>query len=253
MKTNQKIKMCLILLALMSVQLFIAQEQQIEAFQEVPIKDLQVSDWSLGFVAGGKSIKNYTIYESGIQVAKSILDGHRLRVDLIYRSSNSGMEGQWGNRSLNLASDIRTLMAAFSYEWFPFSANQNNPNFFRSLKIRGGLWYVNDPKFFYDATLKDEVRWGELVFEQEEIGTVKTNIITNKVQPFLSLGYDPFYIGKKFNLIIEAGANYHGQPSVDMVATNMLTPTSSQAPILENNIKEYQFMPFVQLVMQINL
>jgi hypothetical protein len=85
------------------------------------------------------------------------------------------------------------------------------------------------------------------------VGNVATTISTNKVQPFVGLGYDTFYNSNNVSFSINGGFLYQGKPEVTMVATNMLKPTEESAARFEQNLESYQFSPFIQLLIQFNL
>ena len=219
------------------------------------------SDWSFGVIAGGKTIKSLFVYDYGVFVTKSVSLGQRVRLEANYRTSGPMFEQKWGSYTMNMQTNIASPMGGISYEWFPFvNAAGKTPtfwkfkrDFFQSLKLKAGAWYIQDPIYKFDASLMDVVKWGSITFTPQEIGSVKTTIETQKIQPYIGLGYDRFYVGKKTNFSVEGGLLFQGKPQVAMSATNMLELTSSQAPILQNNLGDYQLIPFLQVVFQISL
>ena len=267
MKKTSPLKLTLMLaLAAMSFS-FALQAQQI-ANKPAPAKkldSLQINakdyQWSIGLIAGGKTIKSLFVYDYGIEISKSIGLGHRIRIEGNYRTSGPMFEQAWGSYYMNMKTEIGSPMGGISYEWFPFvhagakavSFWKLKPNFFRSLKIKAGAWYVNDPVYRFDASLVNAVKWGSIIFTTEEIGSVKTTIATEKIQPYVGLGYDRFYVGKRTNISLEGGLLYQGKPKVGMTATNMLELTYTQAPKLQDNLGDYQIIPFAQILLQIRL
>lgn len=211
------------------------------------------SRWSIGPVTGFKMIKSLVIYDFGIQLSHSVSTGKRVRVEVSYRSAGSNLAQNWGRIPMNMKTDIGSVLLGAGYDWFPFVASGKHTNFIKSIKVIGGAWYVNKPEYNFEASLVDPLVWGAITFSPDEIGAVATTIKTNKVQPFLGLGYDSFYIAKNINFIINGGILYQGKPQVTMVATNMLKPTEESAARLEHNLASYQFSPFVQLLFQFNL
>lgn len=146
-------------------------------------------------------------------------------------------------------------MGGINYQWFPFVAcsRRVKSNLLKSLKLKAGAWYIDNPKYDFKASLVDPVSWGSITFSTEEVGYVATTISTNKIQPYLGLGYDRFYVGKRMNLSLEGGILYQGKPQVTMTAYNMLEQSATLAPILQNNLGDYQLIPFLQLQLQIRL
>gem|GEM_PF-5427841 len=211
------------------------------------------SNWSFSIVGGGKAAEGVIIYEAGVQIALTLFQGNRLRLEGLVRDSSRELDMQWGNYNLAAFTDMKTLMGALSYEWFPFVGNTPRGKFMRSLKLKAGVYYLDNPEYAFEASLEDEVRWGDVIFTTEEIGLVKTTVETQNVQSFLGLGYDTYYAGKRINLVFEGGLSYHGKPKVTMEATNMLRPTATQSSIVEDNLNGYRYMPFLQLSLQYNL
>jgi hypothetical protein len=222
---------------------------------------LSTSTWSLGLIAGGKTIKSLFVYDYGIFLTKSVSLGHRIRLEANYRTSGPMFEQAWGRYYMNMQTQIGSPMGGLSYEWFPFVNTSGKtpkfwkfkPNFFRSLKLKAGAWFIQDPIYHFEASLVDPVKWGSITFTPQEIGAVTTTIETQKFQPYIGLGYDRFYVGKKSNISLEGGLLYQGKPQVGMTATNMLELTATQAPKLQDNLGDYQLIPFLQVVFQISL
>jgi len=240
---------------------FASFSQKSKNYTSIPDFSLNKSKWSIGLIAGGKTIKSLFVYDYGISFSKSVALGHRLRLEGNYRTSGPMFVQNWGRYAMNMKTQIGSPMGGISYEWFPFVSNATYTikryakfdNFFKSLKVKAGFWYIQDPIYHFNASLVDPVTWGSITFNPEEIGSVTTTISTEKVQPYIGLGYDRFYTGKKTTISLEGGVLYQGKPQVGMTATNMLELTATQAPILQDNLGEYQIIPFVQLVLQIRL
>lgn len=211
------------------------------------------SVWSIGPVAGFKSIKSLVVYDMGISVKRSISRGNRVNIEAGYRSSGPNLEQKWGARPMNMKADIASLMLGVGYDWFPFLLKNSRGSFLESVKVIGGVWYLNKSEYKFDASLQDPLVWGSITFSPTEVGNVATTISTNKVQPFVGLGYDTFYNSNNVSFSINGGFLYQGKPEVTMVATNMLKPTEESAARFEQNLESYQFSPFIQLLIQFNL
>jgi hypothetical protein len=215
----------------------------------------QTSPWSVGLLAGGKTIKNLFVYDYGITLTKSIANGHRIGMEVDYRTSGPLLEQNWGKYLMNMETNIASPMGGLNYQWFPFvsTSREVKSNFLKSLKLKAGAWYINKPSYEFDASLADPVTWGSITFTTEEVGSVATTITTKKIHPYLGLGYDRFYVGKRTNFVLEGGILYQGKPQVTMTANNMLEQSATLAPILQRNLGDYQLIPFLQLQMQIRL
>jgi hypothetical protein len=222
----------------------------------VPAKEVkgEKHDWSFGSINGLKTIKSLFIYDLGLNLTRSLGEGQRVSLESSYRFSDPKLAQSWGRRPMNMKAEIATFVVGASYEWFPFVlGKRGSSDFFQSLKVIGGFWYVHNPVYFFDTSLAESVQWDTLTFSIEEVGSVFTTITTNKVQPFLGVGYDPFYLYKKISFSLKGGALYQGQPKVAMTASNMLAPTAGQASKFQSNLSDYQIIPFAQMSLQINL
>lgn len=216
--------------------------------------------------SNGKAFKNLFVYDIGVSVIKSISKGNHLQAEIGYRSAGRNLKQNWDKYAMNMATDISSLLVGVSYEWFPFVAYESAAAFssnsklsqiknylLQSLKIRGGIKYIANPDYKFNASLRDDLSWGQMVFTQKEVGTVYTTIQTHALQPFVALGIDRFYNNKKLSVGFEGGALYQGKPIVSMKATNMLEQTSTQATKLEYNIRSCTVMPYLELQMQVKL
>lgn len=215
----------------------------------------QSSPWSVGILTGGKTIKSLFVYDYGLTLTKSIANGHRVGVEVDYRTSGPLLEQKWGTYLMNMETNIGSPMGGLNYQWFPFvsSSREVKSNLLKSLKLKAGAWYIHNPQYEFDASLADPVTWGSITFTTEEVGSVATTITTNKIQPYLGLGYDRFFVGKRMNVVLEGGILFQGKPQVTMIATNMLEQTATIAPIFQRNLGDYQLIPFLQLQLQIRL
>jgi hypothetical protein len=215
----------------------------------------QSSPWSIGLLAGGKTIKNLFVYDYGITFTESFAKGHRIGIEVDYRTSGPLLEQNWGKYAMNMETNISSGMGGVNYQWFPFVAcsREVKSNLLKSLKLKTGFWYVGNPVYQFNASLANPVSWGSITFTTEEVGSVATTITTHPIQPYLGLGYDRFYVGKRTNIVLEGGFLYQGKPQVAMTANNMLSQSSELAPIFQNNLGDYQFIPFLQLQLQIRL
>jgi hypothetical protein len=224
-----------------------------------PIDSLSV--WSFGLGSGYQGFKELSIYDLGFKVGKSIKMGHRVQFQYSYRTSKKNFDQSWGNTLLNMETEIGSHIVGLGYEYFPFVANkewlpQTNSWWSRqlqSLKVKGGVMYVENPNYNFNSSLRSPLTLGGFTFTTDEVGSIQTNIATNKVQPFLGFGHDGFYIGEKVVFVFEAGIVYQGKPTVTMTATNLLEPTAEVASVLERNLADYKVIPFVQFHIQIRL
>jgi hypothetical protein len=181
--------------------------------------------------------------EATRQVKKDAL----VNLALGYRAYQADFQQDWSKKDVTTSPDVSTAILGASYDWFPFLNHQKAKPFVKALKVKGGLQFVFNPEYQFTSKLSEDVKWGQMTFTQEEVGTMYTTVTTNKLQPFAAAGYDQFFTGKKYSFGADLGWVYQGKASVEMQATNMLEPTESQASVMEDNLKSWQFLPFVHL------
>lgn len=248
-----KIKLFLFTCFCFFLQMTNAQTSESPAKEPDTSEKSKYSSWSIGPVADVRAVKSLVVYDLGLQISRTLSVGQRLRFEASYRTSASKLEMNWGTIPMNMKANIGSLILGANYDWFPFVAGGVHGPFLKSLKVIGGVYYTDKPEYYFDASLQDGLVWGDLTFSPDELGSVATNIRTNKVQPFLGMGYDEFYRGERINFGVNAGILYHGKPQVTMDGTNMLEPTEENAGRLEQNLSRYQFAPLIQLFIQYNL
>lgn len=121
---------------------------------------------------------------------------------------------------------------------------KNNPNF----KLSGGVFYqINRIKEERDYTyIKDNLN--------EKLGLISIAFSSKPISPFLGFTYGNFKSEKKITYAFELGTLYHGKPIVEFIATERLSQTAEQKPIVENNVKNYNFYPVmnVKLIYKLN-
>ena len=227
--------------------------------KQINAKDKQ---WTVGMILGAKTINSLFIYDYGIQVTRSISFGHRISLEANYRTSLPIFEQSFGSYLLNFKADIGSPIFGISYEWFPFkqAGGSNNLdrkfkyNFLRSLKIKAGTWFMKEPIYRFEINSSNELNGNTFNFTSGEIGWVKMGIETKKVQPFIGLGYDRFYVGKRINIAIDGGLFYQGKPMVSTSASNsnLLSLASTQSTKLQNYLVNFQIIPYLQVISRIS-
>ena len=212
------------------------------------------SGWALGLNAGMNTI----FYNGGIDISRTIKRGNsRLHLGGSYLYQNINLTQMWGISTIGLLVKVNTPMINLTYDWFPFEKAATT-NFKKNFKLCGGINYILNPNYTFDATLLDETQWGSntdgYIFTQENLGKVYSTITTNAITPFLGIGVDKFYSSeRRTSLGFEVGCIWQGKPKVTMEATKMLTRTATQATLLESNLKGYQFQPYLKLQLRIKM
>jgi hypothetical protein len=207
---------------------------------------------SIGPSGSFNTLQDVYIYDMGVQLGFKIKKGLRLNLDATYRSDfQAAYIMHWGSVPIDVTMNNRSTVFSSQFDWFPLHAATTwRP--LKSLKILAGTRWVSNPNYASTASLHEPLIFGEYVFEQEEIGSVRTQINTKKFQPYFGLGIDPTNNRKRVNLGIQGGILYQGKPTVNMQANNMVRATVENAPVLEKELASFQFIPFFKVFTHIN-
>ncbi|WP_225871028.1 hypothetical protein [Pedobacter frigiditerrae] len=115
------------------------------------------------------------------------------------------------------------------------------------LRIVGGLAYFFKADGKVRITPSDDYTYGDLVLSEEQIGYVDLNVDWKGVAPYLGFAFANTFPRKKFNVNFDLGAYYLSKPKADIIGTGLLEGNSSQTPQFQSNIKNYRWLPIVQV------
>ena len=80
----------------------------------------------------------------------------------------------------------------------------------------------------------------------DQIGTVDMKITTNKIQPFVGIGYS-IINSYRFNVSAEAGGFYHGTPSMKVTASGILQSNAMNEAHLNEIVSTVKFLPYLRI------
>lgn len=113
----------------------------------------------------------------------------------------------------------------------------------RHWKLVGGVGARFSVKYTADATVKEKFYFAGSTLSTEQIGYVRVNIRTLRLQPYMGIGYETFIAKSPLGLFFDLGTYYHGKPWVSMTATGMLSDNTSNQQKLQNNLNGYRWYP----------
>jgi hypothetical protein len=115
------------------------------------------------------------------------------------------------------------------------------------LRIVGGFAYFFKADGKVRITPSDEYTYGDLILSEEQIGYVDLNVDWKGAAPYLGLAFANTFPRKKFNVNFDLGAYYLSKPKADIIGTGLLEGNSSQTAQFQSNIKNYRWLPIVQV------
>ncbi|WP_285009743.1 hypothetical protein [Pedobacter faecalis] len=141
----------------------------------------------------------------------------------------------------NLSSD-NTLKAEASnmHLWAEFSP-------ISWLRINAGAGYFFKAEATMETIPNESVTQDGITLEPEEIGKLTTTATYKEFAPYFGLGFGRGIPQGRFNVNVDLGTYYLSAPSVTMVGTEYLADNGHNGPILERNMKDYRWLPVLQL------
>ncbi len=104
----------------------------------------------------------------------------------------------------------------------------------------------------FDAV--DPMMVNDLEITPEEIGYLKVSYTTvSPVNTYLGIGIGRTIPKRRINLSFDAGAFYRSAPRITIESTNLLGDNEHNGPILEENFKDWRWLPTMNLRMGVRL
>ena len=114
-------------------------------------------------------------------------------------------------------------------------------------RVVAGAAYLANAQATIHFAPKDAQSFEDITLTPDEIGTLQFDMDWGTFAPYFGFGVGRGIPKKKFNVNIDLGAYYLSSPTVTAVGTKLLTNNDPNAAIIQNNMKEYRFMPVAQL------
>ena len=172
----------------------------------------------------------------GLEIIKSFNKNFNLRLGGSYYKQNYA---QWKYDDSDLAAFVYGQVGSISLiaDWY----------FLKSVHLSGGVFY-NMTVVKKESKLSESYYVGEIEVTPETVGSVFVSWFPNEICPYLGIGFGRTISRNEvvaFNF--DLGALYQGSPKVAMEANGMVAPTANedQRKLMENNVKGYQFYPFI--------
>lgn len=93
----------------------------------------------------------------------------------------------------------------------------------------------------------DTYFYGDIPITPQMLGDVKMDIRWEGVAPYLGLGLIKCFPNRRFNLNMDLGSYYLQSPQSRIVGTGLLQGNNTQESKLQYNLREYRFLPVLQL------
>lgn len=120
------------------------------------------------------------------------------------------------------------------------------------LHLTGGLYYNLNEMTFFGKPTKD-VKFNDVVFTVDEIGTLDGKASFNKTAPYVGLGWGQPFLRNRFKVSFDAGFFYMQSPNITLTTTKMLEPSSDQGAVIEQSLEPVKYYPVVNISLSYNL
>ncbi len=120
-----------------------------------------------------------------------------------------------------------------------------NPSGFVRLVAGAAYFGKANAELYFEPKQSQTV--GEVTLNPDEIGNLTYHINWGKAAPYLGLGLGRGIPKNKFNVNLDLGTYFLQSPIVTATGTKLLTDNEQSAAQIQENMKDYKFMPVIQL------
>lgn len=182
----------------------------------------------------------------GVNAARAISSKFSLRLSGSYAPYNFSRVRSWGGNDydLKMKSEFSNLLLQAEYR--PFNGIGETGFASKIAVTAGGAFF-----FRSQATAKgiptNDYTLGDLIIDKEDIGTINVKSEWKSVAPYAGLGLRELRLGSALSLNIDLGSYYLSSPKVSLSGDKLLSGNEANEAILENNLKNYRWLPVLQL------
>lgn len=148
---------------------------------------------------------------------------------------------------LDIAPDVMIGLVQAGVNWHPFRRS--------SFFLAGGVAYSWHPFIRAVATTDTKLKLDGLELTPEDVGTVDLRLQWQSVLGYVGWGFGRAVPRKRLGVGVEMGVYYLGRPRVNLTYEGFLETTTldEQVPIVENNLRNYRYLPTLNLRLTYNL
>ncbi|MFC5407810.1 hypothetical protein ACFPMF_00720 [Larkinella bovis] len=176
----------------------------------------------------------------GFDVFKSIVPRFTVRAGASLFSYQGQLDSGKPTDVVQIAYDYELKLASINalVDFYPFKR--------AGFRLTTGVFY-NLNQLTFDGTPMKEVRFNDVIFTKEQVGTINGKADFNRIAPYAGLGWGHPFRGTKLKFMVDLGLFYQQSPQVTFVTTGMLEPSSDQGAVIEQNLQPLTFYPILNL------
>jgi hypothetical protein len=116
-----------------------------------------------------------------------------------------------------------------------------------AFRLVGGAAYFTQARGTLKVQPSDNYTYGDIVLNEEQVGYLNMDIDWKGIAPYLGIGLFKAMPKNRFNVNVDLGTYYLKKPDVQINGTGILKGNDTQEPQLQENVKNYRWMPVLQL------
>jgi hypothetical protein len=126
------------------------------------------------------------------------------------------------------------------YEYQPFKSK-------KGIRLVAGAAYFTNAMASAKLTPNSTLTAGVTTLTAEEIGDITVTVDSKGIAPYLGLAFGKVVPNKRFNVNFDLGSYYLPAPKVTAEGTKLLANNTELGTTLNENLKDYRWMPVIQL------
>ncbi len=167
-----------------------------------------------------------------------------IRIGASFMPFNTNISGSYNNYLTRSNAKAKSGNLSIAFGWNPF---YQKSGFFRSFNMQAGLAYFYKLDGSLTTRLKDPYKFGDIQVHPAQVGTISAQIDWKKsVSPYAGIGWSNIIIDSRFSMNLDLGYYYLTSPKVSMEATGLLERNINNSNKIENNIRNYRYLPRVE-------
>lgn len=153
---------------------------------------------------------------------------------------NTGNSLSFSGFTTDYSADVKVFNVHLLADYVPFKA-------MRGFRIVGGAAYLYKADGGLVLSPTGNYTFGNYNLTGPEIGKLNMNVNWKGVAPYLGIGLFKSFPSNFFNFNLDLGTYYLTAPSTRITGTNLLVDNNQLEPQFNDNIKDYRWLPVLQL------
>jgi hypothetical protein len=194
----------------------------------------------LGISAGSQGL--------GIDYTQGIQPGFSARLGVSYLPFSYNYSGVFGSVDSDIKLKTKSFINAHLFlDWYPLEGY--------GLRITPGAGYFFDAKANANVKSTGSYKYGDIVVTGDDVGTMEGEIKWKGIAPYLGAGWlFGFSEGESpLTLGIDLGTYYLPKPDATLTGTKLLEDNQYNEEKFKENVKNYRWLPLLQVSLRYNL